>query len=133
MRIRDWSSDVCSSDLHALANVRLHAPIPRPGKIYALGLNYRQHVAEMGRELPAHQTWFTKPGTAVNGPYDPVQRPKVSEQLDYEVALVVVIGKRCRHVPAEKAQEVIFGSRSEERRVGKEWFSTCRSGWWPYN
>src|SRR3546814_14848288 len=63
----------------------------------------------MGRELPAHQTWFTKPGTAVNGPYDPVQRPKVSEQLDYEVELVVVIGKRCRHVPAEKAQEVIFG------------------------
>ena len=94
---------------HALADVRLHAPIPRPGKIYALGLNYRQHVAEMGRELPAHQTWFTKPGTAVNGPYDPVQRPKVSEQLDYEVELVVVIGKRCRHVPAEKAQEVIFG------------------------
>src|SRR3546814_4880148 len=110
MRISDWSSDVCSSDLlieqwddvagevraigdrdHALADVRRHAPIPRPGKIYALGLNYRQHVAEMGRELPAHQTWFTKPGTAVNGPYDPVQRPKVSEQLDYEVELVVVI------------------------------------------
>src|SRR3546814_14304770 len=55
---------------HALADVRLHAPILRPGKIYALVLNYRQHVAEMGRELPAHQTWFTKPGPAVKGTYD---------------------------------------------------------------
>src|SRR3546814_12708397 len=89
---------------HALADVRLHAPIPRPGKIYALGLNYRQHVAEMGRELPAHQTWFTQPGTAVNGPYDPVKRPKESEQLDSEVELVVVIGKRSRPVPPETAQ-----------------------------
>src|SRR3546814_6498975 len=103
MRISDWSSDVCSSDLielieqwddvagevraigdrdHALADVRLHAPIPRPGKIYALGLNYRQHVAEMGRELPAHQTWFTKPGTAVNGPYDPVKRERKITRLN---------------------------------------------------
>src|SRR3546814_11823419 len=101
----------------------------------------------MGRELPAHQPWFTKPGTAVNGPYDPVQRPKVSEQLDYEVELVVVIGKRCRHVPAEKAQEVIFGycggndvsvrdwptrtqqvgtgQREDERREGTAGMRTC--------
>src|SRR3546814_18209419 len=78
---------------HALADVRLHAPIPRPGKIYALGLNYRQHVAEMGRELPAHQTWFPKPGTAVHGPFDPGPPPQGSEQPDYDREMVVFHGK----------------------------------------
>ena len=54
-----------------LASVRLLAPVPRPGKIMAIGLNYADHIAETGMETPAHQIWFTKPGTAVNGPIPP--------------------------------------------------------------
>ena len=93
----------------ALKDVHLHAPIPRPGKILAIGLNYADHVAETRRETPKHQTWFCKMPTAANGPYDPVDRPKVSEQLDYEAELVVVIGKRCRHVSEADAAGAIFG------------------------
>jgi 2-keto-4-pentenoate hydratase/2-oxohepta-3-ene-1,7-dioic acid hydratase in catechol pathway len=89
--------------------VRLHAPIPRPGKIMAIGMNYADHVKEMGREPPQHQVWFAKATTAVNGPYDPIQIPKVSDAVDWEAELVVVIGKRGRHIAKEQARDHIFG------------------------
>ncbi|MBV8799328.1 MAG: fumarylacetoacetate hydrolase family protein [Alphaproteobacteria bacterium] len=92
-----------------LASVRLLAPVPRPQKILAIGLNYDDHVAESGREKPKQQTWFSKMPSAVNGPYDPVQLPKASSQLDYEAEMVFVIGKRCRHVKKEEAASVVFG------------------------
>jgi ureidoglycolate lyase len=92
-----------------LAGVRLHAPVMRPGKIFAIGLNYADHVAEASMEKPRDQIWFTKAVTSVNGPYDPIERPRVSVELDYEAELVVVIGKRCRHVSEADAARVIFG------------------------
>ena len=94
---------------YALADVRLLAPIKRPGKILAIGLNYADHVAEAGIAKPAHQLWFTKAATAANGPYDPIQLPKVSTALDYEAELVAVIGKGGRHVPRERASAAVFG------------------------
>jgi ureidoglycolate lyase len=94
---------------YALSQVRLKAPVPRPSKILAIGLNYADHIAETGREKPARQVWFAKMSSAVNGPFDPIQMPKVSNDIDYEAEFVVVIGKRCRHVAKEKAHEVIFG------------------------
>lgn len=94
---------------YALADVRLLAPIKRPGKILAIGLNYADHVAEAGIAKPAHQLWFTKAATAANGPYDPIQRPLVSTALDYEAELVAVIGAGGRHVPAERAAAAVFG------------------------
>ena len=93
----------------ALANVRLLAPIARPGKIMAIGLNYADHIKESGQETPRHQVWFSKATTAINGPFDPIEIPRVSALVDYEAELVVAIGKRCRHVPKECAPEVIFG------------------------
>lgn len=92
-----------------LADVRLLAPVPRPRKILAIGLNYDDHIAESGREKPKQQTWFSKMPSAVNGPYDPVQLPRASSQLDYEGELVFIIGKRCRHVRKEDAASVVFG------------------------
>lgn len=89
--------------------VTLQAPVPRPGKILAIGLNYADHIIESGAETPKHQVWFSKQTTAVNGPFAPIQLPRVSTRLDYEAELVVIVGKRCKHVPAEKAREVIFG------------------------
>jgi 2-keto-4-pentenoate hydratase/2-oxohepta-3-ene-1,7-dioic acid hydratase in catechol pathway len=103
----------CGADTHpghvARADVRLHQPILRPGKILGIGLNYRDHAAETGREPPAVQTWFVKQATAAHAPFEPVILPAVSDMLDYEVELVVVIGQRARHVPAERAHEVIAG------------------------
>jgi 2-keto-4-pentenoate hydratase/2-oxohepta-3-ene-1,7-dioic acid hydratase in catechol pathway len=98
-----------SASATSLADVTLLAPIERPGKILGIGLNYRDHAAETGREPPAIQTWFVKQATAVNDPYGQIAFPKVSSALDYEVELVVVIGKRGRHVPAERAHEIIAG------------------------
>lgn len=92
-----------------LAEVKLHQPVLRPGKILAIGLNYADHVAETGGEPPKYQLWFNKQSTCANGPFDPVNLPVASHMLDYEGELAVVIGKRCRHVPAERAMEVVAG------------------------
>jgi len=93
----------------ALAKVRLLAPMARPGKVMGIGLNYADHIKESGQETPRHQVWFTKAVTAINGPFDPIEIPRASPMVDYEAELVVVVGKRCRHVPKESAAEVIFG------------------------
>jgi len=93
----------------ALSKVHLKAPVPRPPKILAIGLNYADHIAETGREKPARQVWFAKMSNAVNGPFDAIEIPKASNDVDYEAELVFVIGKRCKHVPREKAHEVVFG------------------------
>lgn len=94
---------------HELSAVRLLSPIERPGKIFAIGLNYADHCAEGGMPEPEHQTWFTKAGSSINGPFDALELPPVSEQLDYEAEMVAVIGRRCRNVPKERAASVIFG------------------------
>ncbi len=93
----------------ALAKVRLLAPVARPGKVMGIGLNYADHIKESGQETPRHQVWFTKAVTAINGPFDPIEISCASPMVDYEAELVVVVGKRCRHVPKESAAEVIFG------------------------
>ncbi|MGJ0516918.1 MAG: fumarylacetoacetate hydrolase family protein [Methylomicrobium sp.] len=92
-----------------LQEVRLEAPIPRPGKYLAISLNYADHIAETGKDRPEYPSFFTKQSTCVIGPGDAIQRPKVSDKLDYEGELAFVIGRRCRHVPEGKASEVIAG------------------------
>jgi len=92
-----------------LGSVRLLAPIARPGKILAIGLNYADHIRETGQQLPPYQIWFTKAVTAINGPFDPIELPLASAQVDYEAELVVIIGRRCKHVAKEHAAEVVFG------------------------
>lgn len=92
-----------------LTEVRLLAPVPRPGKFLAIGLNYSDHIEETGMARPEFPTFFNKQTTCVNGPYDPIHKPRVSDKLDYEGELGFVIGRRCRHVPKERAHEVIAG------------------------
>ncbi|VVQ26038.1 hypothetical protein PS928_06329 [Pseudomonas fluorescens] len=93
----------------ALDQIMLLAPVPRPGKILGIGLNYADHVEESGMDLPADQLWFAKMNTSANGPFSPVDLPKVSETLDYEAEMVFIVGKRCRHLTPESAKEAIFG------------------------
>ncbi|HEY1615145.1 MAG TPA: fumarylacetoacetate hydrolase family protein [Rhizomicrobium sp.] len=92
-----------------LSEVKLAAPIARPGKILAIGLNYLDHIEETGAQRPTYPTFFAKMPTAANGPFNPIEYPAVSRELDHEAELVVVIGRRCRNVPAERAHEVMFG------------------------
>jgi len=93
----------------ALSEVKLEAPIPRPGKFLAISLNYPDHIAETGKEKPEYPSFFSKQSSCVIGPGDAIFRPKVSDKLDYEGELALVIGKRCRHVPVDKAAQVIAG------------------------
>jgi ureidoglycolate lyase len=92
-----------------LDQVRLLAPIRRPGKIMAIGLNYADHIAESKMGAPEHQVWFSKAPTCANGPYDPIQVPKVSAALDYEAELVAVIGQGGRHIGRDAAPGAVFG------------------------
>lgn len=90
-------------------NVRLLPPVPRPGKILAIGLNYADHIRETRARIPDRQVWFCKQATAANGPFDPIVLPKVSAEVDYEAELVVVIGKGGRHIAKEDVPAAIFG------------------------
>ena len=104
--VAQWADEVQPLDL---AEVDLRAPLPRPGKILAIGQNYAAHAAETNAAVPDKQIWFSKAPTSVNAPNAPIELPRASSQVDYEVELVAVIGKRCRHVPYESARDVIFG------------------------
>jgi 2-keto-4-pentenoate hydratase/2-oxohepta-3-ene-1,7-dioic acid hydratase in catechol pathway len=103
-----------------LADVRLLAPAS-PRKYLAIALNYADHIAEMGMEAPEVPVFFNKQVTCVTGPGAEVHMPKVSTLLDYEAELAVVIGQRCRHVPVERAHEVIAGYTCANDLSVRDW------------
>jgi 2-keto-4-pentenoate hydratase/2-oxohepta-3-ene-1,7-dioic acid hydratase in catechol pathway len=131
---------------YPLIDVRLEAPVPDPAKFLAIGMNYHAHAEEArkaGLAVPDSQVWFNKQVSCVNGPFDPVHMPKVSDKLDYEAELGVVIGRRCRHVPKDRAHEVIAGyfvcndvsvrdwqRRSPTMTLGKSFNTTGPTGPW---
>ncbi|MDB5580110.1 MAG: fumarylacetoacetate hydrolase family protein [Bradyrhizobium sp.] len=92
-----------------LDQARILAPIARPGKMLAIGLNYADHVAESRMETPVNQVWFCKQPSAVNGPFDPIMIPRVSDRIDYEAELVAVIGRRGKHISKATAPDHLFG------------------------
>jgi len=95
-----------------LSEIKLEAPIGNPSKFLAIGMNYADHVEEAARKgikAPDTQVWFNKQVSCITGPFDPVVKPKISDMLDYEIELCVVIGKRCKNVKAEDALGVVAG------------------------
>lgn len=92
-----------------IAAVQLEAPVPNPGKVLAIGLNYADHVAESGQPMPKHQIWFNKQWNAIAGPGEVLIPAVAPEFVDYEAELCLIVGRQCRHVPRERAHEVIFG------------------------
>lgn len=104
-----------------LDQVRLLAPIRRPGKIMAIGLNYADHIAESNLGVPEHQIWFSKAPTAANGPFDPIDVPKVSQALDYEAELVAVIGAGGRHIGKAGAAQAVFGYCAGNDATERAW------------
>jgi 2-keto-4-pentenoate hydratase/2-oxohepta-3-ene-1,7-dioic acid hydratase in catechol pathway len=114
--IRDWDrlkpeleTRAASGGGVPLASVRLEAPVQRPGKIFAIGLNYADHIAESGLGTPERQVWFTKAQTSVNAPYDPILIARGTMTPDYEAELVAVIGQGGKHIAAADASAAIFG------------------------
>ena len=98
-----------ASGHYSALDVVIEAPLARPPKILAIGLNYRAHAEESNMEIPKHPMVFTKQATSANGPYAPIHSPPETQMLDYEGELGVVIGKRCRRVSKQDANRVIAG------------------------
>ena len=95
--------------VHAFNDVKLEAPVQNPGKIICVGHNYREHILEMGRELPEQPVIFAKFANTVIGPQDDIPFYPISEQLDYEAEFAFVIGKRARNVSREEALDYVAG------------------------
>jgi len=107
-----------------LNSVKLEAPINDPQKFLATGMNYKAHAEEAraaGIPIPTSQLWFNKQVSCLNGPYDPIEFPKVVEKLDYEIELGVVIGRRCRHVKNIDARSVIAGYLVTNDVSARDW------------
>jgi len=113
--------DTLVSDERALADARKKdwlvpsrdaywfAPVPRPGKVICIGLNYRDHAAESNMPIPEKPVMFSKFSNCVIAPGEPVVVPSTSEQVDYEAELAVVIGRRAKHVSADGAYDYVLG------------------------
>ena len=108
-RLADLAAGAPEAARVQLDQVRLAAPVPPPSKIIGIGLNYRDHAAETGQELPARPTVFAKFPNALTGPCDPIVLPAESNAVDYEAELGVVIGRRARSVPEDEALSYVGG------------------------
>lgn len=100
---------MASGDGKPLSSIKLCAPVLKPAKIWAIGLNYADHIEESKMATPERQVWFTKAQTSINGPNDPILIAKGTFTTDYEVELVAIIGKGGKHIPADRAHEHVFG------------------------
>jgi 2-keto-4-pentenoate hydratase/2-oxohepta-3-ene-1,7-dioic acid hydratase in catechol pathway len=105
----------------SLVDVELLAPIRRPPKFLAIGLNYADHIDETGQDRPEFPVFFNKQSTCVIGPTAPIHLPRVSEQVDYEGELGLVIGRTCRHVDAKSARQVIAGYLVVDDVSARDW------------
>ena len=107
--IQSAKKEEVASSSHLLKDVRLLAPLPKPGKIVCLGLNYYDHAAETNMAVPTELIVFMKPYTAIIGPDESIVKPSVVEALDYEGELSIVVGRRAKGVPLTEIASHIFG------------------------
>jgi 2-keto-4-pentenoate hydratase/2-oxohepta-3-ene-1,7-dioic acid hydratase in catechol pathway len=108
---RDEIERAATGDRHPLEEIELLPPVPSPARILCVGINYAEHASETGRsaDSSSHPVMFTRFASSLVGHGHPVERPMVSDQLDYEGELAVVIGRTCREVPLDDALEVVSG------------------------
>jgi acylpyruvate hydrolase len=111
LAIEDWQAKAGAADgpRHRITDLSYAAVVPRPGKIICVGLNYRSHIAEMGRDLPEYPTLFAKYPEALIGAFDPLTLPPESDQVDWEAELAVIVGRRVRHADPSTAADAVAG------------------------
>jgi len=139
----DWAAIAAAATgaTYPLAGAEFAPVVPRPSKVVCVGLNYRNHIQEMGRDLPEHPTLFAKFADALIGAGDDILRPAETAEFDWEVELAVVIGKPVRRARGEQAEAAIAGFtvlnditcrdwqfRTREWLQGKTWDSTTPVG-----
>ncbi|WP_120004642.1 fumarylacetoacetate hydrolase family protein [Nesterenkonia muleiensis] len=105
-------AEAASGPYSKASDVELENPLPNPGKVICVGLNYASHIKEMGRDLPTHPTLFAKYAETLTGPFDPVTAVAEDPELDWEGELVVVIGSEAYRVTEEEAGSKIAGYSS---------------------
>jgi len=110
------------------AGFRFEAPVPRPGKALAIGLNYRDHAAEANAQLPKQPVVFTKTSQCIIGAGAPIHRPRVSRAVDWEAELCFIIGRRARHVPKDDALNYVAGYANGNDVSVRDW--QFHSGTW---
>ena len=113
-----------------LAGQRVGAPVARPGKVVCVGLNYRDHAAESGQELPAEPVLFMKAPDTVIGPDDEVLIPRNSQKTDYEAELAVVIGRTARYLDSPADAAAVIAGYAVSNDVSEREFQLERGGTW---
>ncbi|PHS71701.1 MAG: 2-hydroxyhepta-2,4-diene-1,7-dioate isomerase [Cycloclasticus sp.] len=108
---------------------RIGAPLLNPGKIIAVGLNYDKHIKETGSKQRDEPVLFTKAVSSLNGPFDDIERPKNASQVDWEIELVVIIGKEAKYITENQVEEHIAGFCTGID-VSERHFQKHRSGQW---
>jgi 2-keto-4-pentenoate hydratase/2-oxohepta-3-ene-1,7-dioic acid hydratase in catechol pathway len=107
---------------YAAQSVKLLPPVPNPGKILCVGLNYRDHAIEGGKAIPTEPVLFCKYENTLVAHGDPIQLPKVAEKVDYEAELVIVIGKKGRHIPNDaSAMQYVGGYTCGHDVSARDW------------
>lgn len=110
--------------------VTLKAPVPDPRKVICVGLNYADHAAESGAAIPPEPVLFSKYPTAIIGPGEPILLPQESQEVDYEVELVFIIGKRGRRIPREQAMDYVAGYTVGHDVSARDWQLRKPGGQW---
>jgi 2-keto-4-pentenoate hydratase/2-oxohepta-3-ene-1,7-dioic acid hydratase in catechol pathway len=110
--------------------IKLLAPVPRPGKVLCVGLNYADHAKESGQQPPPEPVLFNKLLTAVSAPGDPIVLPRVSKEVDYEAELVVVIGRKGRYIAEADARQYIAGYAVGHDVSARDWQLRKPGGQW---
>ncbi|MFE5212185.1 fumarylacetoacetate hydrolase family protein [Streptomyces sp. NPDC056600] len=141
----DWQALAASAagDRHPVDGADFAPVVPAPTKVVCVGLNYRNHIQEMGRDLPQHPTLFAKFADSLIGAGDDIQRPAETEEFDWEVELALVVGRKVRRATGEEAEQAVAGFtvlnditcrdwqfRTREWLQGKMWDSSTPVG--PY-
>jgi 2-keto-4-pentenoate hydratase/2-oxohepta-3-ene-1,7-dioic acid hydratase in catechol pathway len=109
LRVVEDAVDAATERAVPVADAKLLAPVPRPGKIICVGLNYHDHAEEQDEAVPERPLLFGKAGTAVTNPGDPIVHPAAIDEVDYEVELGVVIGRTAKDVSAADARDYVAG------------------------
>lgn len=114
----------------ALSGIKLDAPVRNSQKLICIGKNYAQHAAEMGGESPEIPVVFSKFESAINCPEGPILLPAISNQVDFEAELVVVIGRRGKNIPEKEAMDYVFGYCCGNDISARDWQKGKPGGQW---
>jgi len=126
------ASDAFTSGKHRLPlqDIKIRAPIYNPEKIICVGLNYSDHAKESGMQIPPEPVLFSKFASSIIGPYDKIIKPRETNELDYEVELVVVMGKTGRRIKESEAQQYVAGYTVGHDVSARDWQLRKPGGQW---